>query len=152
MAYKMKGHELPGPNQRQSPLNSTGSTARKSLGRGLKGVATGLMLPVGISMSIMKGLKMQLDSSGYPQAPSPQPPKEKEEEKGGSPAKEFGKDGGLFSIGQKRDPKTGKKGCATGDKFCTAAKGAKQDLGLVLGLAAVQSVKFQRDLRDSFKK
>jgi len=150
MAYKMKGHELPGPNQRQSPNKYVSPSSPRGRVQGMKQLAAGILPAAALSMHMMKGVKMEIDSN-HKMPPNPEDKKPPNPEKKKpptqfryqSPAKKFG-DGGLFSLGKERDPKTGKKECAPGDAMCSFAKHGKQGGAMVLGLAALQGQGFDK--------
>ena len=134
MAYNMKGHELPGPNQKQSPLKSsrTGAEANKAIKvQGLKNVGMAGLTMLALPMNIAKGVQMQQDTSAKT------PSKKK------SPLNKFG-DGGMLSTGRERDPETGKKRNPPGDKIGKGMTHYKQSLGMVLGASALMSPYFRK--------
>ena len=147
MAYNMKGHELPGPNQKQSPNKYVSPSSPRGHVQGMKQLAAGILPAAALSMHMMKGVKMEIDSNKSKGAlqsePDPGDKKSPGKFRYQSPAKKFG-DGGLFSLGKERDPKTGKKECAPGDAMCGFAKHGKQGGAMVLGLAALQGKGFGR--------
>ena len=120
----MKGHELPGPNQKQSP-----NKAIKV--QGLKNVGMAGLTMLALPMNIAKGVQMQQDTSAKT------PSKKK------SPLNKFG-DGGMLSTGRERDPETGKKRNPPGDKIGKGMTHYKQSLGMVLGASALMSPYFRK--------
>ena len=62
MAYKMKGHSLPGINQRKSPAKDLSGI--KINWKGLGKMAGPMSTQVGMPILMMKGVRMQIQGMG----------------------------------------------------------------------------------------